>query len=516
MKNANGLKFESPPARPGAGMLLGAGLILLAAIFLPLPEKLLDVLWICTFCLSGAVIIICLAARSSSDLVGFVPMISGLIFLRLTTEAAVGRHIIRDEPAGILLSQTGSALASARPLVAVLVCLLLVVIGVFVIFTACQRITQASKHYLNRIFPLKRMGIETDLRLGVIDCDQADELTRRIAAEGRFFFRMGRTALLMRTEAIMAVFILLACLVFPAAGNTAGLPYGTEMLSAVAPPVVALSIFALIPSLLVAVSCGMLMSRQTLTLRPNQPDASASPHAKTITVVALDSEGAEDTELLNPDFMQHRQGYEQIAEFEPEGESVPEGTASVVTDISCRNAKEYYEKLSRVICTITSRPRVILLASDKVDSLPVTVAVNTAIRLAQEKQRVLLVDTDDQRNAVGSVFDLDAESMRKKVQASCLENLSVCCVPAEKLNPFLRNEKVLGYFNTTLIYTPNLQAVCANPDGKAVKPGAFYFVEEGDSGSEKTAAEQKLAFCSWLCLIPSIQSALDSKQQADA
>ena len=70
----------------------------------------------------------------------------------------------------------------------------------------------------------------------------------------------------------------------------------------------------------------------------------------------------------------------------------------------------------------TDRPRVIIvLASDKVHSLPVTVAVNIAIRLAQKKQKVLLVDTDDERNAVAHVFDLNPEvHVQKKIQTQLL------------------------------------------------------------------------------------------------
>ncbi len=511
MNDANGLKYESPAGLAGSGLMWAGGALLLAAWLIPLSEKLLDVLWICGFLLSAASAVVCLAARRVSDLTGFSPLLSGLILLRLVAQAAAGRHIVRDQPAGILLGWTGTTLAAGQPLAAVLICLLLAAICVFVVFVASQRVALAAGHYLRHVLGQKQTGVETDLRLGVIDADQADVLADRIADERRFFYRMQRIALLMRVEVVIAVIVLLACMVFPAAGSTVNLPYGTHVLSVIAPSVVALSIFSLIPAVAVAVTCGKLMSKESLVpLRAGEPGEAASPQAKRITVVALDSEGAEDTELLNPDFVQHRRG-EQIAEFEPQDPPAPNPDASLITDVTCRNANEYYEKLSRVICSITSRPRVILLASDKVQSLPVTVAVNTAIRLSQENQRVLLVDTDAARNAVGSVFDLDAETMRRKVQASCLENLSVGCVPAEKLDPFLRNKKVLEYFSTILIYTPNLPDVRVTPAADAVKPGAFYFVDDGDSKPGKRTAEQQLAFCSWLCLIPSMQSVLDAK-----
>lgn len=512
MNDAKDLKVESPSSRTGIGLLITTGLVLASAWLIPLPEKLLDVLWVCVFCLTGAVTLICLAARRSADLAGFVPLLGGLILLRLIALTGTGRHIIRDEPAGSLTGWFGLTLAGEHPLAALLVCLLLVAMCAGAVFVACQRITLTAGHYLGRICLLKRMAVETDLRLGVIEAPQADALTGRITAESRFFYQIRRIAVLMRIEAVITVIVLLACLVFPAADRTVSLPYGTSLLSAVAPGVVAVSVFTLLPAVVAAVSCARLVRKTSAEpLRADEPGGDVSPQAKLITVVPLDSDGAEDTELLNPDFLLHRRSGEQIAEFEPPSAPVGDRIAAAATDMTCRNAREYYEKLSGVICSITSRPRVILLASDKVQSLPVTVAVNTAMRLAQEKQRVLLVDTDARRNAVGSVFDLDAETMRKKIQPSCLENLSVCSVPADKLDPFLRNEKVLAYFATTLIYTPNLQDVRVRPQPHAAKPGAFYFTDDGDAGTGKQAVEPRLSFCSWLCLIPSMQSVLDAK-----
>ena len=176
MDSVNDMEFDlSRPGRSRPGVVFTiAPLILLVVFLIPLPVKLLDALWICSFCLSGAVTIICIAAQSSSDLIGFIPMISGLTFLRLVAQAGTARHIIRDEPAGILLGLTGSALASGWPLAAVLICLLLALVIIFVVFISCQKITLAANGYLRQILPLKRMGSRdrsSDWR--IIDDDQA-------------------------------------------------------------------------------------------------------------------------------------------------------------------------------------------------------------------------------------------------------------------------------------------------------------------------------------------------------
>lgn len=484
-----------------------ASLILLAGFLIPFPGKVLDVLWVCSFCLAGAIALICVVTRNSSDLVGFVPMISGLLLLCLVVQTGTARRIIQDEPAGILLSSVGSALASTWPLGAVLICLAMAAIIVVVIFTACQKITLTSTGYLERVLPLKRMGIEADLRQGVIDDDQARAMAGRVVSEGRFFAGMNGAALLMRAEAAVCIFILLACLLIPALNDSVSWPSGgIAFLTGIAPPVVALSVFALVPALIVAVSCGALMSKDTLALQAGSPHESASAQNPKIKVVSLETEDAADTELLNPDFTAPRESNEQVVEFEP----ALDDSRPVPADISCRDAKEYYEKLAEMIGAVDAHPRVVLLAADQVQSLPVTVAVNMAIHLAQKNQKVLLVDTDAQRNAVAHVFDLDPQTLGKKIQPSCLENLSVGCVPWEKLAAFLQKNEILAQFDTALIYTPTLPTATADPEGLAASLGAFYFVDDKDSAAGQKAAE-KLAFCGWFRLIPSLQSALNRK-----
>jgi hypothetical protein len=494
-------------SRPGV-VFTAASVTLLAAFLIPLPAKIMDVLWVCTFCLAIATTFICVSAKNSSDLAGFVPLIFGLTLLRLAAQSAAARAIIQDRPAGALLGLTGSALAASWPLAAVLICLLLSAVIVFVVFASCQRITHAAAGYIRRILPLKRMGLETDLRLGGIDDEQAEALARRVVSESRFFADMNGTGMLMRAEAAICMFILLTCLMLPVLGDSIDSP---DNGSSAAPLVVALSLFTLIPAVVVAVSCGALLNKDTLTLKADAQNGSPAPgQAKKIRVVALDAETDTGSSQPPPETRPDIPA-EQIAEFEPQPSPEQRAALPVSMDISCRNAKEYYEKLSSLICTVEAQPRVILLAADKVHSLPITVAVNIAIRLAQKKHKVLLVDTDNERNAIAHVFDLNPDELQKKVKSSSLENLSVCCVPAEKLNRFLQKTDILTHFGATLIYTPNVMLLGAvNNKQQTPAPGAFYFID-GQVPDPGRKVADKLKCCSWLCLVPSIQSILTPK-----
>ncbi len=461
-----------------------AAVVLLVAL-LPVHENLLDILWVCAFCLAGAATLICIAAKSSVDLVGFVPIVSVLTLLRIALQAVTARKIITHHSAGILTGALGKFLAASWPLGAVLTGLVLSAVLVIVIFAACQRMSLAAGNYLQQILPLKHIGIETDLRMGIIDEANAQTLASRIATECRFFSGMNGVSLLMRGEAAISIFILLACLVTLTTGSS----FQTLSQEGLLGPVMAFPVFSLVPAVIVAVACGGLMSKETLALRPESSDTPAAL-AKKITLINQETGDEEEIELLNPDFVNHAGVDDHIVEFEPPRK--PEDETPRFP--SCNNPAEYYKKLGDLISAIKPGPRIALLASENIQSLPVSVAVNIAIGLAQQKQKVLMVDTDTTRNALAQVFELDPKLMQKKILSSCLENLSACSVGIKKIERLLQKKNILSAFDTLLIYAPGTN-IKTSPNHEI-----FFFGDMTDT-KEMTAGNR-------VHRIPDIQSIL--------
>jgi len=481
-------------SRPEA-VFIAAAVTLLVALLLPVHENLLDILWVCAFCLAGAATLICIAAKSSVDLVGFVPIVSVLTLLRIALQAVTARKIITHHSAGILIGSLGKFLAASWPLGAVLTGLVLAAVFVIIIFGACQRMSLAAGNYLQQILPLKRIGIETDLRMGIIDEANTQTLAGRITTECRFFSGMNGVSLLMRGEAAISIFILLACLVTLATGSS----FKAILQEGLLGPVMAFPVFSLVPAVIVAVSCGGLMSKETLALRPESDDPSPSM-SKKITLINQETGDEEEIELLNPDFVNHARVDDRIVEFEP-----PQKTEAASTEFpSCSSPAKYYKKLGELISAVQSRPRITLLASENIQSLPVTVAVNIAIGLAQKNQKVLMVDTDTTRNALAQVFELDPKLMQKKILSSCLENLSACGVGMEKIELLLQKKNILSAFDTLLIYAPGVEQMCFSGKAETSSVRNILFFGEGTDAKQKEMA----ASCGRVHRIPDIQSIL--------
>jgi len=480
-------------------VFITAALVLLGALLVPFSATVLAVIWVCTFCLAGAVTIICLAAGSSSDLIGFVPLASSAILLRLAALAAASRRITQQDPPDPLSNATGLFLAQNWPLGAILVCLLLAAIVSIAVFASSQKILLASTGYIRRILPLKRIGIETDMRMGVITDEQAQTLAQRIVTEYRFFAGMQGVATLIRSEIAIIVVVLLACVLMPALGPDSQTLSGQAFMAQYIPPVVGLAVFTLVPAVIAAGACGTMMSADTLALRSEKAPENTPAMTKKITIVARDSNTPEDIELLNPDFALHDN--EKITDFEPlESESAGPDTSSPASRnafeealqnaqalepapeapdpgdfMSCRNAEEYYEKISKMI--LSAMPARVLLAARTPADLPVTVAVNVAIRLAQKHKKVLLVDADTSRSALAQVFELDPRAVQKKAMPTCFENLSVCGVPSEKLSRLFQKSAVTRVFDMTLVYAPDTRELKIKPSDSLL---TFYFSQDAE------------------------------------
>jgi hypothetical protein len=177
----------------------------------------------------------------------------------------------------------------------------------------------------------------------------------------------------------------------------------------------------------------------------------------------------------------------------------PAAVKSDKEELTCRNAEAYYDKLSRTILAKETGCQQVLLAADTPADLPVTVAVNVAIRLAQRHKKVLLVDTDTARHALARVFDMDPQTLLKKAMPTCFEKLSVCNVPAEKLQKLMQKTEILRHFDVTLMYAPNSSGLAIAP---AATLSGFYF-SAGD-----TSPAGRPAICDSLETIAPVHSVI--------
>ncbi len=121
--------------------------------------------------------------------------------------------------------------------------------------------------------------------------------------------------------------------------------------------------------------------------------------------------------------------------------------------------KAYYNDIAETVRELDKEDMPLLFAASNVKDMPVTVVVNTAMRLAKDSLKTLLIDLDHVRCPVMKVFDADYSMMKKGPVKTSIKNLSIWSFEGiEKLNGEQMSEifRVAGRdFDRVMIYAPN-------------------------------------------------------------
>lgn len=458
---------------------------------IPWPTLALDICWVAVLCIALGTSITFPAATSTTDLKGFVPMLTIPVLMRLVLVAATLHRLLGGRPVGTVITATGQTLTVVWPLGMALVYLAAAAFLTVAIYVACQKIAAAADRYRRRIYPLKRIGIQTDLKMGVIADDQARTLAEKVDQESRLFAELSGAALLMRFEAGLAIAAMLTAMLWPLAARNAASFEAAGIAAAVG-----LGVLSLIPAALSAIAAAYLAGKDSLTLRPAPPQT--PPAGRTFTLVDKDTGKTEEVELLNPDFVSKSDNTlnaadMQIAEFEPPRILPLIEKLTLTSDSSTT----YYRQLAEQTAVLTQAGRVVIFASEQVADLPVTVFVNTAIQLLQKGQKILLVDADKHRNALRQVFDIPPERLNSGICATGFEGLDVLSLWAEAAQVKAALAEAAENYSAILVYAPHKDAwpQLAETAGQP-KPAAFVFgIDDANAADTLTDVAEGLHFC---------------------
>ena len=151
-----------------------------------------------------------------------------------------------------------------------------------------------------------------------------------------------------------------------------------------------------------------------------------------------------------------------------------------------KKQEESYELVIKQVKRVKKKYKSILFASVEPESLPITILINTAIGLAKNEKRCLLIDVDLKRNAIAEAFGLGSNenSLRPKAVRTEFENLWVWpghnFVRLKQMNIKTIVQKASEKFDFILINAPSL---VSSPDRRQIisaAQAAFICTKNGD------------------------------------
>ncbi|AKU67347.1 type III secretion protein [Ottowia sp. oral taxon 894] len=257
-------KSGSPLSRYTDIVLVAGIVAIIALMIVPLPNWAIDILVAVN--ISGGILLLLLAIYISSPLefsvFPSVLLISTLF--RLALSIATTRMILLHGEAGHIIQTFGDMVAGGNLVVGLVVFLIITVVQFIVIAKGSERVAEVAARFSLDAMPGKQMSIDSDLRSGLIDKDEARRRRRMLENESKLNGSLDGAMKFVKGDAIAGIIIIIINLL---GGLTIGVLQQDMTLSDATVKYSILTIgdgmVSQIPALLGAMSAGLLVTRTT-------------------------------------------------------------------------------------------------------------------------------------------------------------------------------------------------------------------------------------------------------------
>lgn len=257
-------KSGSPLSRYTDIALVAGIVAIIALMIVPLPNWAIDILVAVN--ISGGILLLLLAIYISSPLefsvFPSVLLISTLF--RLALSIATTRMILLHGEAGHIIQTFGDMVAGGNLVVGLVVFLIITVVQFIVIAKGSERVAEVAARFSLDAMPGKQMSIDSDLRSGLIDKDEARRRRRMLENESKLNGSLDGAMKFVKGDAIAGIIIIIINLL---GGLTVGVLQQDMTLSDATVKYSILTIgdgmVSQIPALLGAMSAGLLVTRTT-------------------------------------------------------------------------------------------------------------------------------------------------------------------------------------------------------------------------------------------------------------
>jgi type III secretion protein V len=241
-----------------------AALVICVVVMLivPVPRPLLDGLLALNIGIAVALLMASLFTPSPLSFSSFPTLLVITTLFRVGLEVSTTRLILADADAGSVVHAFGSSVVASNLIVGLVVFAVITIVQLIVVSRGAERVAEVSARFALDAMPGKQMAIDAELRAGTIDAEKARKRRSDLERESSLYGAMDGAMRFVKGDAIAAIIIVMINLI---GGLVIGV--GSRGLSA-AEAIRTYSLLSIgaglvaqIPSLLVAVASGLLVTR---------------------------------------------------------------------------------------------------------------------------------------------------------------------------------------------------------------------------------------------------------------
>ncbi len=235
-------------------------------LIVPLPTALLDLLLVLNIGFAVCLLMAAVFSPRPLHFASFPTLLVITTLFRVGLEVSATRLILRDANAGEVVAAFGGSVAGESLIVGLVVFAVITIVQLVVVARGAERVAEVAARFALDAMPGKQMGIDAELRAGSIDGETARARRADLERESQLYGAMDGAMRFVKGDAIAAIVIVVINLIGGLAigvgsrGMAAGDAAHSYLLLSIGEGLV-----AQIPSLLVAVASGLLVTRVAST-----------------------------------------------------------------------------------------------------------------------------------------------------------------------------------------------------------------------------------------------------------
>ncbi|RYV00972.1 EscV/YscV/HrcV family type III secretion system export apparatus protein [Shewanella sp. OPT22] len=247
--------------------------MLVVAVFMmiiPLPTPLIDVLIAVNLALSIILLMIAIYIRDPLEFSVFPSVLLVTTLYRLALTISTSRLILLQHDAGQIVFTFGNFVVGGNLAVGITIFAIITIVQFIVITKGSERVAEVSARFSLDGMPGKQMSIDGDMRAGTIDAKEAKRLRTKVQKESQLYGAMDGAMKFVKGDAIASIIVIFTNII---GGIAIGVMQkgmsASEALNTYAVLSVGDGLIAQIPSLLISITAGLIVTRVPGETRQN-------------------------------------------------------------------------------------------------------------------------------------------------------------------------------------------------------------------------------------------------------
>ncbi len=216
MRNLMGNLFavpvgSAPRAKAGYSdlILAFAAVTIISVMILPLPLWAIDALVAVNISIGFGLLLLAIYIPTPVAFSSFPSVLLLTTLFRLALSIAITRSILLNAEGGHIVQTFGSLVAGGNLVVGLVVFLIITVVQFIVVAKGAERVAEVAARFTLDAMPGKQLSIDSDLRAGLIDKDEARRKRRLLEVESQLHGSLDGAMKFVKGDAIAGIVIII-------------------------------------------------------------------------------------------------------------------------------------------------------------------------------------------------------------------------------------------------------------------------------------------------------------------